>query len=326
MWYYGNSVGVTMSKEERQIFIIKVVIAILTVITISLIICQFTLEKNTTEFALNGNGKVVLEVGEDEYVEEGFIAKSNGKDIKNRVVVKSNVNDKIIGNYKVTYTLKINYLNIDKTLVRRVYVKDSKKPNLTVNGEKAVHLYIGDPFEYPTYSAVDEYDGDITNKVKVDTNLDLNKEGTYEIKYSIKDTSNNEVTDKVVVTVEEKRKNPYVVVSISQQTLYYYEYGELVLTSPVVTGINNGTPTGTFKVLNKARNVTLKGADYSSFVNYWIAFKGSSYGLHDASWRSRFGGTIYKYNGSHGCVNMPYYKVQALYNMIEIGTPVYINY
>lgn len=315
-----------MNKEEKQIFIIKIIIAVLTVITISLIICQFTLEKNTTEFALNGNGKVVLEVGEDEYIEEGFIAKSNGKNIKKRVVVKSDVNDKIIGNYKVTYTLKINYLNIDKTLVRKVIVKDSKKPNLTVNSEKAVHFYIGDPFEYPTYSAVDEYDGDITNKVKVDTNLDLNKEGTYEIKYSIKDTSNNEVTDKVVVTVEERRKNPYVVVSISQQTLYYYEYGELVLSSPVVTGINNGTPTGTFKVLNKSRNVTLKGADYESFVNYWIAFKGSSYGLHDASWRSRFGGTIYKYNGSHGCVNMPYYKVQQLYNMIEIGTPVYINY
>ena len=79
-------------------------------------------------------------------------------------------------------------------------------------------------------------------------------------------------------------------------------------------------------VLNKARNVTLKGADYESFVNYWIAFKGSAYGLHDASWRSNFGGTIYKYNGSHGCVNMPYYKVQELYNLVDIGTPVYINY
>ena len=88
----------------------------------------------------------------------------------------------------------------------------------------------------------------------------------------------------------------------------------------------NETDKFTFKVLNKARSLTLKGPDYESFVNYWIAFKGSSYGLHDASWRSSFGGTIYKYNGSHGCVNMPYYKVQALYNMVEIGTPVYISY
>ena len=315
-----------MTKEDKQIFIIKVIIGILSVITVSLIICQFTIEKNTTEFSLKGDEKVVLEVGEDEYVEEGFTAKSNGKNISNKVTVQNNVNDKKVGNYTILYNLKINYLNVDKTLVRRVYVKDTKKPSLTVNGDKEIQLYIGDTFEYPTYAAFDEYDGDITNQVKVDSNLDLSKEGTYEISYKVNDSSNNEVTDKIVINVAEKRKNPYISISISSQTLNYYEYGELVLSSPVVTGINNGTPTGNYKVLNKARNVTLKGADYESFVNYWIAFKGSAYGIHDASWRSNFGGTIYKYNGSHGCVNVPYYKVQQLYNMVEIGTPVYIYY
>ena len=317
---------VIMTKEDKQIFIIKIIIGILSVITVSLIICQFTLEKNTTEFSLKGDEKVILEVGVDEYIEEGFIAKSNGKNLNEKVKVKNNVNTKKVGLYKIYYNLKINYLNVNKTLVRKVYVKDTKKPNLTIDSNREINMYIGDPFDYPTYTAVDEYDGDITNKVKVDSNLDLNKEGIYEIKYSIKDSSDNEVNDKIVINLKEKRKNPYITVSISNQTLTYYEYGEVVLTSPVVTGINNGTPTGSFMVLNKARNVTLKGADYESFVNYWIAFKGSAYGLHDASWRSNFGGTIYKYNGSHGCVNMPYYKVQELYNLVDIGTPVYINY
>lgn len=315
-----------MTKDEKQIFIIKIIIGILTVITISLIICQFTIEKNTTEFSLKGDEKVILEVGEDEYIEEGFTAKSNGKNINKKVVVKNNVNTKKVGNYTILYNLKINYLNINKTLVRKVYVKDTKKPSLTVNGDKEVKLFIGDTYDYPTYSAYDEYDGDITNKVKVNSNLDLSKEGTYEIKYNIMDSSNNEVSDRITIEVREKRKNPYISISISSQTLNYYEYGELVLSTPVVTGINDGTPTGDFKVLNKARNVTLKGADYESFVNYWIAFKGSAYGIHDASWRSNFGGNIYKYNGSHGCVNVPYYKVQQLYNMVEIGTPVYIYY
>ena len=315
-----------MAKEDKQIFIIKIIIGVLSVITVSLIICQFTLEKNTTEFSLKGDEKVILEVNEDEYVEEGFIAKSNGKNINKKVTVKNNVNTKKVGNYTILYNLKINYLNVDKTLVRKVYVKDTKKPSLTVNGDKEIQLYIGDNFDYPTYAALDDYDGDITNKVKVDSNLDLTKEGTYEINYKVNDSSNNEVTDKVVVNVAVKRKNPYINISISSQTLNYYEYGEVVLSSPVVTGKNNGTPTGTFRVLNEARSVTLKGADYESFVNYWIAFKGSSYGIHDASWRSSFGGTIYKYNGSHGCVNVPYYKVQQLYNMVEIGTPVYIYY
>lgn len=314
-----------MEKEERQLFIVKFIIGILSLITISLIICQFTIEKNTTEFSLLGKNKVVLEVG-DRYIEEGFNALSNGKNINKRVVVKSNVNTKKVGNYRVLYNLNIKYINVNKTLVRKVYVKDTKKPNLTINSNREIDYYIGNEFEYPTYAALDEYDGDITNRVKVKTNLDITKEGKYEINYSVTDSSNNEATEKIIVMVNEKRKNPYINVSISNQKLYYYEYGELVLESDVVTGINGKTPTGTFRVLNKIRNTVLKGDDYESFVSYWIAFNGNSYGFHDASWRNKFGGNIYKYNGSHGCVNMPYYKVQSLYNMVEIGTPVYIYY
>ena len=314
-----------MEKEEKQIFIIKIIIAILTVLTISLLIYQFTIEKNTTEFSLIGEDKVILEV-KDKYKEEGFIAKSNGRDIKERVEVTSDLNTDKVGNYKVTYNLKIKYLNIDRTLIRNVYVKDTKKPKLTVNSDKEVTLYVGDTYDYPTYNAVDEYDGDITKDVKVDSNLNLESEGKYEVKYSVKDSSNNEETDKIVITVEKQRKNAYIDISISEQALRYYEYGELALYSDIVTGINDGTPVGTFSVVNKARNVTLKGDDYESHVDYWIAFYGSSYGMHDASWRSYFGGSIYRYNGSHGCVNMPYYKVQQLYYLADYGTPVYIHY
>ena len=47
--------------------------------------------------------------------------------------------------------------------------------------------------------------------------------------------------------------------------------------------------------------------------------------MHDASWRSQFGGSIYKYNGSHGCVNMPRSKVSKLYKMVTNGTRVIIR-
>lgn len=312
-------------KEEKHILVIKIIIAILTIITISLLISQFTIERNTTQFSLLGDSEITLEVGES-YTDQGFIAVKNKKDITKKVKVNSDVNTDKVGDYTIKYNLKIAYLNINKTLVRTIHVKDTIKPTLSIQSGKEIHLYIGDSFEYPVYEAIDQYDGDITNKVKVLSNLDLNKEGTYEIKYVVSDSSNNTTEEKILINVEEKKKNPYINVSITEQTLYYYEYGELILTSPVVTGIHNGTPTGNFKVLNKARNVTLRGSDYESFVNYWIAFKGHAYGLHDASWRSSFGGNIYKYNGSHGCINMPYYKVQQLYNLVEIGTPVNVYY
>jgi len=234
------------------------------------------------------------------------------------------VNTNKIGNYTIKYNLKILYLCVNKTLVRNIYVKDTKKPDLNIESDKQITLYIGDSFNYPTFSAIDNYDGDITNKVKVSSNLDLNKEGTYEINYTISDSSNNVTEEKILINVAKKRKNAYIKVSITDQTLYYYEYDKLVLTTPVVTGKNNATPTGNFKVLSKSRNVTLKGPDYTSFVNYWIAFIGHTYGIHDASWRNAFGGTIYKNNGSHGCINTPYNKAKQLYDLVDIGTPVYV--
>ena len=45
-------------------------------------------------------------------------------------------------------------------------------------------------------------------------------------------------------------------------------------------------------------------------------------GMHDASWRSSFGGTIYQGNGSHGCINMPGWAAQSLYYNAPIGTLV----
>ena len=126
----------------------------------------------------------------------------------------------------------------------------------------------------------------------------------------------------------------YVDVDIAKQHLSYFKNGKLAFETDVVTGCpaaGHSTVLGTFYINSKQRNVTLKGREnngekYESFVSYWMAFYGASYGLHDASWRSTFGGDIYKYNGSHGCVNMPPAKTGTLYNILEIGTPVVVHY
>lgn len=315
-----------MNEQKKQkigpntiVLILTLIIAIAVLVVLKIV----SVARSTTEFVLVGEENVILEVG-SEYKEEGYIAQYNQKKINDKVKVTSNVNTDVLGDYEIKYNLRIDYLAINETLVRKVCVVDTTKPNLTIDSEKEKTICIGDKYSEPTYTAIDNYDGDITKNVKVQSNLNLEKMGTYEIVYSVSDSSGNEASDKITINVK-KAKNPYIVVSISNQTLKYYEYGELVLSSNVVTGINGKTPIGNFKVLNKARDIILKGKDYKSFVSYWIAFKGVAFGFHDASWRSKFGGTIYKYNGSHGCVNMPYSKVKKLYNMVSIGTPVYIK-
>ncbi|MCM1134959.1 MAG: L,D-transpeptidase/peptidoglycan binding protein [Clostridium sp.] len=120
----------------------------------------------------------------------------------------------------------------------------------------------------------------------------------------------------------------YIEVDMTNQMLYYYEAGELKIETPVVTGntsLRRGTPQGTNYVYNKQRNRVLRGEGYASPVKYWIPVKGAI-GIHDASWRSSYGGKIYITNGSHGCINTPLDQVSQLYDMVEIGTPCVMFY
>lgn len=125
----------------------------------------------------------------------------------------------------------------------------------------------------------------------------------------------------------------YIEVDITNQRMYLYENGERVMATDCVTGTDNPsrrTITGIYSIYYMQRNRTLLGQpdedgnpSYSSFVYYWMAFYGG-YGLHDATWRSNFGGSIYKYSGSHGCVNLPYSVAKELYSRVEVGTPVIV--
>lgn len=131
-----------------------------------------------------------------------------------------------------------------------------------------------------------------------------------------------------VRTPEMSCGNTYVEIDISAQHLWYYENLELKLDTDVVTGNsrnNHNTPIGAFYLRSKMTNQMLTGANYQSHVDYWMPFVGNSIGLHDANWRRYFGGTIYQGNGSHGCVNMPHAKAEALYQMIKTGTPIIVH-
>ena len=127
----------------------------------------------------------------------------------------------------------------------------------------------------------------------------------------------------------------YIDVDLTEQHVYYFEKGKKKVDCDCVSGCvaaGHSTPTGVYDIKGKARNIVLKGGGkkgsktyYESPVSYWMPFLGNSYGLHDASWRSNFGGDIYKYGGSHGCVNLPPSRTPDLYNMISVGTIVVIH-
>lgn len=128
-----------------------------------------------------------------------------------------------------------------------------------------------------------------------------------------------------VAKFEKNPPAPYIKISISKQKLWYFKNGKAIYSSSVVTGQRNrhDTRKGTYSLRGKAKNVYLVGLDYKSFVNYWMPIY-ADVGLHDATWRWSFGGSIYRYNGSHGCVNLPLRTAKYIYNNVPIRTTVKI--
>lgn len=311
-------------EQNRKLrLILKLIILFLLLVIVGL----FYFKKNIvfTDFYLKGDSTIVVNYG-DTYKDEGFVAKLYKKDVSDQVKVKGKVDYKKVGTYKITYKLRIDYLNIEKLLVRKINVVDNVPPELTISSDETVYIDENGEYVQPAYSASDNYDGDLTSKVKVDGSVDVNKVGEYKQTYTVSDSSKNETKKEIKIIVQERFKNTYITVSISNQQLEYYQHGKLALSSPVVTGYGGDTPYGTYSVLYKTTNARLVAADksYDTTVNYWMAFIGNSHGFHDATWRHSFGGNIYTYNPTHGCVNMPYDAIESLYYMVEEGTPVYI--
>lgn len=123
----------------------------------------------------------------------------------------------------------------------------------------------------------------------------------------------------------------YVEVDLGGQHAYMIQNGTVVWDAPCVTGNTAKgytTPPGVYTLTYKEKDRVLKGAkkadgsyEYESHVQFWMPFNGGI-GLHDANWRSKFGGSIYQKNGSHGCINLPPNKVKSLYDMVYKGMPV----
>lgn len=119
----------------------------------------------------------------------------------------------------------------------------------------------------------------------------------------------------------------YIEIDLARQTLWYYKDGNLKITTPIVSGNprqGNATPTGTDRIWSREKDRYLTGETYRSKVNYWMPINWKGIGLHDATWRSKFGGNLYLSGGSHGCINVPPSVMPGLFAETFNGMPVVV--
>lgn len=128
----------------------------------------------------------------------------------------------------------------------------------------------------------------------------------------------------------------YLEIDLGKQHMYIYKQGQIVLETDVVSGTNTPkrrTPDGAFMTYDKQRDRILRGDiqpdgsyGYETYVAYWIRLTNTGVGLHDAYWRGAFGGEIWRYGGSHGCINCPAKLMPQIYEIVDEGMPVAVFY
>lgn len=155
---------------------------------------EYTNDEQLT-FELIGPTNLYLDVN-TKYTEYGIKVINNKIDVSNNVKIDaSNVDSSKLGEYKVKYEYNNEYI------YRNVIVIDKVSPQIELIGGDEVYILLNGNYREAGYKVTDNYDDNLQDKVTISGKVDIHKEGTYEIIYTVSDNSGNKasVTRKVIV-------------------------------------------------------------------------------------------------------------------------------
>lgn len=247
-----------------------------------------------------------------------------------------------VNGMSVTYQMPNKQTEVLDGLTIASWVNGSKGLTVSVDAAKVADYVQGLRNKYDTPAGTQTWqsaDG-TTKSIKTDYgwHIDQTKETEALIAniQSLQSVTREPVySSRAVQTEMPQWGKTFVEIDISSQHVYFYQDGNCVWDSKCVTGTatdpDRATPTGVFALKYKQRDRVLRGRinpqtgkpSYESPVAYWMPFNGNI-GLHDANWRSSFGGNIYLKSGSHGCINLPPKNAKTLYELITPGTVIVV--
>lgn len=136
---------------------------------------------------LNGDTHMQISVNET-YEDPGATARFRFQDYSDQVKVEGDLDITKLGTYTLVYTFE----KYDKKVEREVEVIDTTPPKITLEGSNPLRVFEGSTWEDPGFCAIDNYDGDINERVEVDSNVDMMKKGSYKVTYRVRDEHDNE--------------------------------------------------------------------------------------------------------------------------------------
>lgn len=167
------------------------------ILLISLIILIISLINNRTRYSIElyGDETLTIYVG-SAYNEQGYIGYDNkNNNMTSYITIDSNLDTSTIGEYQITYKLN----NTKKVRTVKVVDKPIGYTTLYLEGELTVYLKVGETYHEPGYSVIDTVDSDLTDKVTVSGQVDTQNIGTYKLIYSV--TNSSGVTTSNVRTI-----------------------------------------------------------------------------------------------------------------------------
>lgn len=189
---------------KKRMFLGVLIICLLIVIILFMLNIMV---KNNLE--LNGDSEVNIKLGE-KYYELGL----KNIDIS-KIKISGNVDASKPGVYEITYEVD------KKTIIRKVNVIDDIKPEMKLKGNSDIYLYLGNEYDEDGVVSIDNYDGDISDKVVTKSNVDKNKVGDYLITYTSTDSSSNEAILTRNIHVINKDSNSVNEISILMYHFFY---------------------------------------------------------------------------------------------------------
>lgn len=182
-------------------------IIISTIIIFLIILCYIFYHTIYLDFvseiklSLNGEEKIILPLL-SEYEEKGAKAMFRDDNITKLIKIKGKIDNTKIGEYIIKY--EVSYKNKTKVIERKIKIVDQTNPEIMLNNNPDMLIYVDDKFEDPGVIAIDNYDGDITDKVVIENNLDVSKIGNYKIIYTVTDSSGNSASIERKIEVKAK--------------------------------------------------------------------------------------------------------------------------
>lgn len=171
---------------------------------------------------LNGSAIVNLYAG-DGFTDPGATATDaeDGDLTANIVVGGDAVDSNAPGIYVITYNVVDSKGLAAQEVTRTVNVAEDLAPVITLNGDAAVTLNIGEAYVDAGATALDDRDGDLTAEIAVGGDVvDTDTTGIYVITYNVADSSGNAATEVTrTVTVLDVDVNPPVITLIGSATL-----------------------------------------------------------------------------------------------------------